>query len=55
VLNAYLMPPFGLFYGALFLGEPLSMPKLVGLVLILGGIALGSGALAFRRAAVQTP
>jgi drug/metabolite transporter (DMT)-like permease len=56
-LVAYLMPPFGLLYGALFLREPLSAQKLVGLVLILGGIALGAGALRTprRAAAVQTP
>jgi drug/metabolite transporter (DMT)-like permease len=55
-LVAYLMPPFGLFYGALFLSESLSPQKLVGLVLILGGIGLGSGALRLsRRTAVAQP
>jgi drug/metabolite transporter (DMT)-like permease len=55
-LVAYLMPPFGLFYGAVFLAESLSLQKLAGLVLILGGIGLGSGALRFsRRAALTQP
>jgi drug/metabolite transporter (DMT)-like permease len=55
-LVAYLMPPFGLFYGALFLGEALTVQKLGGLVLILGGIGLGSGAVRLpRRAAVVQP
>ena len=43
------MPPFALVYGVLFLGEPITMPELAGLVLILGGVALGSGAVRLRR------
>jgi len=57
VLVAYMLPAFALAYGAIFLSEPLSWQKLVGLALILGGVALGSGALRVpRRAPVaQTP
>jgi drug/metabolite transporter (DMT)-like permease len=43
VLVAYLLPAFALFYGAVFLSEPLSVQKVAGLVLILGGVGLGSG------------
>jgi len=39
----YLIPAFALFYGAVFLHEPLRATMLGGLALILGGVALGSG------------
>ena len=52
-LVAYLLPPFALVYGVLFLGEPVTAPELAGLVLILGGVALGAGAVRFRRRAPQ--
>ncbi|HEY8406583.1 MAG TPA: DMT family transporter [Gaiellaceae bacterium] len=57
VLVAYMLPAFALLYGALFLGEPLTWQKLVGLATILGGVALGSGALRLPRRTplVQTP
>ena len=58
VLVAYTLPAFALFYGAVFLSEPLSVQKLAGLLLILGGVALGSGVwrMMGRRAAVtQAP
>lgn len=42
-LVTYLMPGFALFYGAVFLDEPISAAALVGLGLILLGVALGSG------------
>ncbi len=44
VLVAYMLPAFALFYGSVFLGEALTLQKLGGLLLILGGVALGSGA-----------
>lgn len=44
VLVAYMLPAFALFYGAVFLGEGLSDQKLAGLLLICGGVALGTGA-----------
>jgi drug/metabolite transporter (DMT)-like permease len=57
VLVAYMLPAFALFYGAVFLSEPLTWQKLAGLLLILAGVGLGSGALRFARRApaVQTP
>lgn len=50
-LVAYMLPAFGLLYGSLFLDEVLTVQKLVGLVLITGGVALAAGAvrLASRR------
>jgi drug/metabolite transporter (DMT)-like permease len=53
VLVAYLLPAFALFYGSVFLSEGPTLQKLVGLALILGGVALGAGAVRpFRRGAV---
>ena len=43
-LVTYLLPVTALFYGVTLLGEPLTIEELVGMVLILGGVALGSGA-----------
>jgi drug/metabolite transporter (DMT)-like permease len=56
VLVAYMLPAFALLYG-LFLSEPLTWQKLVGLATILGGVALGSGALRLpgRTPMTQTP
>jgi drug/metabolite transporter (DMT)-like permease len=42
-LVVYLLPVIALFYGAVFLDEPLRATAVVGLALILGGVALGSG------------
>ena len=50
-LVTYLMPPFAVFYGATILGEPLRWSAIGGLVLILLGVALGSGVVALRRRA----
>lgn len=55
VLVAYTLPAFALLYGAVFLAEPLTAQKLVGLVLITGGVALGSGALRLPRRVAVTP
>jgi drug/metabolite transporter (DMT)-like permease len=53
-LVVYLLPVTALFYGAVFLDEPISVQAIIGLVLILMGTALGSGVLRVprRRAAV---
>ena len=42
-LVAYVMPVFAIGYGAAFLDEPVTAAMMVGLGLILGGVALGSG------------
>jgi len=57
VLVAYTLPAFALFYGAVFLSEPLSLQKLAGLLLISGGVGLGSGVwrMARRTPVVQAP
>lgn len=44
ILVTYLVPGFALVYGALILDEPVTASALVGLALILGGTALGTGA-----------
>ena len=58
-LVTYLLPPFALFYGVTLLGEPITVNALLGLVLILAGVALGSGVLRPRgrrsEAAVAAP
>lgn len=42
-LVVYLLPVVALFYGAVFLDETVRITSIVGLALILGGVALGSG------------
>jgi drug/metabolite transporter (DMT)-like permease len=42
-LVVYLLPVVALFYGAVFLDEPLRVTALVGLGLILAGVAIASG------------
>jgi drug/metabolite transporter (DMT)-like permease len=48
-LVTYLLPVTALFYGVTLLGEPLTLQELLGMALILGGVALGSGALRLSR------
>jgi drug/metabolite transporter (DMT)-like permease len=57
VLVTYLVPALALGYGALFLGEHITTSAVVGLLLILLGVALGTGTLRQpRRAPVgETP
>jgi drug/metabolite transporter (DMT)-like permease len=50
-LVTYLLPVTALFYGAVLLDEPVTAAVLVGLALILLGVALGSGALRLTRRA----
>jgi drug/metabolite transporter (DMT)-like permease len=55
-LVTYLLPVTALFYGVVLLGEPLTWEELAGMALILGGVALGSGAVRFaRREPVAAP
>jgi drug/metabolite transporter (DMT)-like permease len=42
-LVTYLLPPFALVYGVVFLDERITLNAALGLFLILGGVALGSG------------
>ena len=48
-LVSYLIPVAGLLFGATILGEPLTVAKLLGLALILAGVALGAGVVRRRR------
>jgi drug/metabolite transporter (DMT)-like permease len=48
-LVTYLVPPIALAYGAIFLGEHFGAADFAALVLILGGVVLGTGRLPFRR------
>ncbi|HEX6763001.1 MAG TPA: DMT family transporter [Gaiellaceae bacterium] len=50
----YLVPPVALAYGAIFLGEGVGGAAIGGLVLILGGVALGTG-LSRRAARASSP
>ena len=52
MLVTYLVPPLALIYGALILSEHVGTSDLVGLLLILVGVAVGAGGLKLRRAAV---
>jgi len=55
-LVTYLLPMTALIYGVFLLGEPLTWQELGGMALILGGVALGSGAVKFpRREPVVAP
>jgi drug/metabolite transporter (DMT)-like permease len=48
ILVTYLVPAIALLYGAGFLGEPVTAAAVAGLALVLGGVALGTGALRLR-------
>jgi drug/metabolite transporter (DMT)-like permease len=50
-----MLPPFALFYGAVFLHESVTWQKLAGLGLILGGVGLGSGVWEWRRRRAIVP
>lgn len=54
-LVTYLIPPIALAYGAIFLDERFGASALGGLALILAGVALGTGAVRFRRARQPQP
>jgi drug/metabolite transporter (DMT)-like permease len=54
-LVTYLLPPFALVYGVLFLDERIALNALLGLALILAGVALGSGLLQLARRRAASP
>jgi drug/metabolite transporter (DMT)-like permease len=54
-LVTYLLPPFALFYGVAFLDERVTLNAVLGLLLILAGVALGSGFLQLARRRAAAP
>jgi drug/metabolite transporter (DMT)-like permease len=48
-LVTYLVPALALLYGAVFLGEPVTASAVGGLLLIIAGVALGTGTLGSQR------
>jgi drug/metabolite transporter (DMT)-like permease len=54
-LVTYLLPVTALAYGVVLLDEPLTAAELAGMALILGGVALGSGAVRLSRGARTVP
>jgi drug/metabolite transporter (DMT)-like permease len=54
-LVTYLLPPVALFYGVVFLDEEIALNAALGLVLILAGVALGSGAVRGLRRRRREP
>jgi drug/metabolite transporter (DMT)-like permease len=54
-LVTYLLPVTALFYGAGLLGEPITVEEILGLVLILAGVALGSGLVRTARRREPAP
>jgi drug/metabolite transporter (DMT)-like permease len=53
ILITYLVPAIALAYGAVLLAEPVTVAALAGLALVLGGVALGTGALRIARRRAQ--
>jgi drug/metabolite transporter (DMT)-like permease len=53
-LVTYLVPPIALAYGAIFLGEHFGPADFAALVLILGGVVLGTGRVRLRRRALAS-
>jgi drug/metabolite transporter (DMT)-like permease len=51
----YLLPPFALLYGALFLGEPIAPNALAGLALVVLGILLANGVVRWPAARPAVP
>jgi drug/metabolite transporter (DMT)-like permease len=54
-LVTYLLPPMALFYGVVLLGEALTVNAVLGLFLILAGVALGSGIVRVARREEPVP
>jgi drug/metabolite transporter (DMT)-like permease len=53
ILITYLVPAIALGYGAVLLGEPVTVAALVGLGLVLAGVALGTGVARLGRRRAQ--
>lgn len=53
-LVTYLVPPIALAYGAIFLSEHFGAADFAALVLILGGVVLGTGRIRLRRRALAS-
>jgi len=49
ILITYLVPAFAVVYGAVLLGEPVTVTSIGGLALVLAGVGLGTGALRLTR------
>jgi drug/metabolite transporter (DMT)-like permease len=54
-LVTYLIPPFAVAYGVGLLDEEIHLNAILGLALILGGVALGSGAFRYSRTREVVP
>jgi drug/metabolite transporter (DMT)-like permease len=54
-LVTYLLPPFALVYGVVFLDENMTLNAVLGLLLILAGVAVGSGLLQLARRRAAAP
>jgi len=54
-LVTYLLPPMALFYGVTILDEQIHLNAALGLVLILAGVAIGSGILKVVRGRRDDP
>jgi len=50
ILITYLVPTFAVVYGAVLLGEPVTVAVVGGLALVLAGVGLGTGAVRLGRA-----
>ena len=55
VAVAYLIPVFGVLWGAIFLGETFTLDMALGCAVILAGVALTTGFVAWRSPAGATP
>jgi drug/metabolite transporter (DMT)-like permease len=55
ILITYLVPALALGYGAVFLGEPVTVAAVAGLLLVLAGVALGTGVVRLARRREQVP
>lgn len=53
ILITYLVPALALAYGAILLGEPVTVAAIAGLALVLGGVALGTGVVRLARRGAQ--